>query len=221
MLFDCHSCVKWENVYSDFFTVIFGVRQGSVLAPFLFAVFLDELSDTCNLDHNRFIVRDRQEVKPRKVESQKRVVVRYSVARRWWGFIRAPCQQTRRRTGCSLTLVVVLYLRLMEISARNRCTMRESCVSSQWAAVLRAPAERGAALANWLRTAAPQIARGFLVDVISVACCASWAKKMCYCCFYNTGNFDTSGPISDCYVVNPPLLILRFCLFVCLSGTPV
>jgi len=82
MLFDCHSCVKWENVYSDFFTVIFGVRQGSVLAPFLFAVFLDELSDTCNLDHNRFIVRDRQEVKPRKVESQKRVVVRYSVARR-------------------------------------------------------------------------------------------------------------------------------------------
>jgi len=32
------------------------VRQGSVLAPFLFAVFLNELSDTCNLDRNRFIV---------------------------------------------------------------------------------------------------------------------------------------------------------------------
>ena len=57
MLFDCHSCVKWENVYSDFFTVMFGVRQGSVLAPFLFAVFLNEsLSDACNLDRNRFIV---------------------------------------------------------------------------------------------------------------------------------------------------------------------
>ena len=28
MLFDCHSCVKWENVYSDFFTVMFGVRHG-------------------------------------------------------------------------------------------------------------------------------------------------------------------------------------------------
>jgi len=55
-LFDCHSCVKWENVYSDFFTVMFGVCQDSVLAPFLFAVFLDELSDTCNLDRNRFIV---------------------------------------------------------------------------------------------------------------------------------------------------------------------
>ena len=37
-------------------SVMFGVRQGSVLAPFLFAVFLDELSDTCNLDRNRFIV---------------------------------------------------------------------------------------------------------------------------------------------------------------------
>ena len=37
-------------------SVMFGVRQGSVLAPFLFAVFLNELSDTCNLDRNRFIV---------------------------------------------------------------------------------------------------------------------------------------------------------------------
>ena len=45
-----------QNIYSDFFTVMFDVRQGSVLAPFLFAVFLDELSDTCNLDRNRFIV---------------------------------------------------------------------------------------------------------------------------------------------------------------------
>ena len=35
---------------------MFGVRQGSVLAPFLFAFFLDELTDTCNLDRNRFIV---------------------------------------------------------------------------------------------------------------------------------------------------------------------
>ena len=30
--------------------------MGSVLAPFLFAVFLNELSNTCNLDSNRFII---------------------------------------------------------------------------------------------------------------------------------------------------------------------
>ena len=41
-------------IRSDFFTVMFCVRQGST--PFLFAVFLDELSGTCNLDRNRFIV---------------------------------------------------------------------------------------------------------------------------------------------------------------------
>jgi len=56
MLFDCYSCVKWQNIRLDFFTVMFGVRQGSVLATFLFIVFLDELSDTRNLDRNRFIV---------------------------------------------------------------------------------------------------------------------------------------------------------------------
>jgi len=46
MLIDCFSCVKCNNVYSAYFAVIFGVRQGSVLAPFLSAVYLNELSDT-------------------------------------------------------------------------------------------------------------------------------------------------------------------------------
>ena len=32
-LLNCHSCVKWESCFSQFFKLEFGVRQGSVLSP--------------------------------------------------------------------------------------------------------------------------------------------------------------------------------------------
>ena len=39
------SCVKWHSVFSDFFKLNLGVRQGSVLSPHLFAVYLDDVTD--------------------------------------------------------------------------------------------------------------------------------------------------------------------------------
>jgi len=46
-LSNSYSCVKWHNVWSESFHLSFGVRQGSVLSMYLFAVYLDNLTMTC------------------------------------------------------------------------------------------------------------------------------------------------------------------------------
>ena len=38
------SCVKWNSAYSESFSTTNGVRQGSILRPFLFAIYMNELS---------------------------------------------------------------------------------------------------------------------------------------------------------------------------------
>ena len=41
-------CVKWNDVWSTSFSVNFGVRQGSVLSPFLFNIYLDDIAKLNN-----------------------------------------------------------------------------------------------------------------------------------------------------------------------------
>jgi len=48
-LSNSYACVKWDNSWSHVFQITSGVRQGSVLLPFLFAVYID---DICQLQHN-------------------------------------------------------------------------------------------------------------------------------------------------------------------------
>ena len=44
-------CVKWDSVVSSNFTVLNGVRQGGILSPWVFNIYIDDLSSilsSCN-----------------------------------------------------------------------------------------------------------------------------------------------------------------------------
>lgn len=53
---NCFSCVKWDGILSKIFKLNFGVRQGAVLSPFLFAIYLDDLIDFRRSNYSSFVI---------------------------------------------------------------------------------------------------------------------------------------------------------------------
>jgi len=49
---NCYTCVKWGSITSCMFQLTRGIRQGGVLSPYLFAVYVDDL--ITSVGHIRF-----------------------------------------------------------------------------------------------------------------------------------------------------------------------
>jgi len=50
------ACVKWADSWSRVFTISSGVRQASVLSPFLFAVYVDDIGGLQNNRIGMFVI---------------------------------------------------------------------------------------------------------------------------------------------------------------------
>jgi len=53
---NCFSCIKWNHVFSYVYAIRFGVRQGTFLSPFLFAICFDDIPVFRSLIPRSFVV---------------------------------------------------------------------------------------------------------------------------------------------------------------------
>ena len=51
-------CIKWGAEMASFFTISNGVRQGGILSPSLFAVYMDDLSSLLNASRIGCLISD-------------------------------------------------------------------------------------------------------------------------------------------------------------------
>jgi len=97
-LSNCCSWLKWNDTWSDFFTLDFGVWQGSVLSPFLFALYLDNLSNLMSSKTGVYIVK------------------------RWWDITNGPSVDVADQLLKSVERELInLY---MVINAKKSCCLR-------------------------------------------------------------------------------------------------
>ena len=55
-LCDSQACVKWNSLWSYVFQINIGVRQGSVLSPVLFAIYVDDVARCCKNERYLHII---------------------------------------------------------------------------------------------------------------------------------------------------------------------